>query len=217
MVGGVAQEILARVSWGLMFRAYFGAGMSFMDLVSDSYMIRTFLKTGRSGAGYALVCMVGGNLVFQLLFVIGQTAGLTKNKWRTMFIDILSVVSFTKPGWDAHRLASGAERQPGALVDPLAEAMATKICEMVFEGVPGLVVQLVAFMQAEDTTTSAVISLLISLGSTAMTSTVLFYDMETHPGARKRNPKWWAFALAKRARPESPHQHVIRPQDRPGP
>ena len=190
MVGGVAQEILARVSWGLMFRAYFGAGISFMDLASDSYRVRAFFKTGRSGAGYALVGMVGGNLVFQLLFVIAQTAGLTKNKWRTMFIEILSVVSFTKPGWDAYRLASGAEQQLGALLDPLVEAMATKMSEMVFEGVPGLVIQLVAFMQAEDKTTSAVISLLISLGSTAMTSTVLFYDVETHPGTRKRNPKW---------------------------
>ena len=190
MVGGVAQEILARVSWGLMFRAYFGAGMSFMDLASDSFMIWTFFKTGHSGAGYALVGMVGGNLVFQLIIVILQTAGLTKNKWRTMFIEILSVVSFTKPGWDAHRLASGAEQQPGALVPPLTEAMITKYCEIVFEGVPGLVIQLVAFMQAKDKTTSAVISLLISLGSTAMTSTVVFYRMETNPGARKRNPKW---------------------------
>ena len=190
MVGGVAQEILTRVSWGLMFRAYFGAGMSFLDLASDSYMIMTFFKTGLSGAGYALMGMVGGNLVFQLLVVIGQTAGRTKNKWRTLFIEILSVVSFTKPGWDARRLASGAEQQPGAWVDPLVEAMGTKISEMVFEGVPGLVIQLVAFIQAEDKTTSAVISLLISLGSTAMTSSVLFYDMETHPGSRKRNPKW---------------------------
>ena len=55
---------------------------------------------------------------------------------------------------------------------------------------PRFPLQLIAFMQAEDKTKSAVISLLISLGSTAMTSTVLFYDMETNPGTRKRNPKW---------------------------
>ena len=61
-----------------------------------------------------------------------------------MLIMILSVVSFTKPGWDAHRLASGAEMQPGAVVDPLEEAMATKMGEVVFEAVPGLVIQLVA-------------------------------------------------------------------------
>ena len=190
MVGGVTEEILAWVPWGLMFRAYFGAGISMMDMVSDSYMMRIFFTTGRSGAGYALVGMVSGNLVFQLIVVVLQTVGLMKNKWRTMFIEILSVVSFTKPGWDAYLLASGAEKQPGALLDPLTEAMATKISEMVFEGVPGLLIQLAPFMQAEDKTTSAVISLLISLWSTAMTSTVLFYDIETNPGARKRNPKW---------------------------
>ena len=161
-----------------------------MDMVSDSYMMRIFFTTGRSSAGYALVGMVSGNLVVQLLVVILQTAGLTKNKWRTMFIEMLSVVTFTKPGWDAHRLTSGAEQQPGAVFNPLTEAMMTKGSEVVCEGVPGLVLQLVVFLQAEDKTSFAVLSLLISLGSIAMTSTVVFFDIETDPGARKRNPKW---------------------------
>ena len=52
---------------------------------------------------------------------------------------------------------------------------------------PGLVLQLVTLMRAKEETTGAAISLLTSVGSTAMTATILFYDVETDPGARKRN------------------------------
>ena len=194
MMEAIATELMIKVAYGVQVRAGIGASLSFLDMVSDSYMIRNFFMTGRSGASYALVGMVCGNVAFQLLIVTMQTAGLTNNKWRTVFFEVLSVVTFSKPGVDAYRLASGAEQQPGALVNPLIESIATKMGEVVFEAVPGLTIQLVAFLQAEEKTTAAVISLLVSVGSTAMIATVMFYDQETDPGTRKRNPKWLASA-----------------------
>ena len=93
MMDAIATELMSKVAYGVQIRAGLGASMSFLDMVSDSYMIRNFFMTGRSGAGYALVGMVCGNVAFQLFIVTMQTAGLTNNKWRTMLIDILSVMS----------------------------------------------------------------------------------------------------------------------------
>jgi hypothetical protein len=62
---------------------------------------------------------------------------LKKNKWRTMLFEMLTVVSFVKPGVDAYRVASGAEQLPGAAVSPLVEMLYTKGGELFFEAIPG--------------------------------------------------------------------------------
>jgi hypothetical protein len=66
----------------------------------------------------------------------------------------------------------------------------TKAGELVFEAIPGLVVQLVAALTAEKNTTSAYVSLFISTTSAALTATTMFWDMDTDPGKRKTNPDW---------------------------
>jgi hypothetical protein len=81
--------------------------------------------------------MVGANLAFQGLTVYQQVQGLKKNKWRTMLFEMLTVVSFVKPGIDAHRVASGAEQLPGAVMSPLMEMVTTKVGELFFEAIPG--------------------------------------------------------------------------------
>jgi hypothetical protein len=59
---------------------------------------------------------------------------------------------------------------------------ATKLGELVFEALPGLCLQLVALLRAEDKSdVSAIVSLLISTASTALTATTLFYDNVSPP------------------------------------
>ena len=53
-----------------------------------------------------------------------------------------------------------------------------------------LVLQLVALLKAEQTSKVAIGSILISTASTALTATTMFWDIDTDPGARKRNPDW---------------------------
>jgi hypothetical protein len=50
--------------------------------------------------------------------------------------------------------------------------------------------QLVALLKAKDKGTAAIVSVLISTSSTALTATTMFWDVDTDPGARKRNPDW---------------------------
>ncbi|GMI19434.1 hypothetical protein TeGR_g7143 [Tetraparma gracilis] len=188
MMNAVASSILAQVAWGVKFRAYLGAGVSAADALSDAYMINEFYVMGKVSTANGLMAMVGANLGFQVLVVFIQTQGLKKDKWRTALVEMLSVVTFTKPGLDAYRVASGAEQLPGAAASPLMEMLYVKGGELFFEAIPGLVLQLVAVLLAKERSTSAYVSIWISTASTALTATTMFWDNDTDPGVRKRNP-----------------------------
>ncbi|GMI26372.1 hypothetical protein TeGR_g14547, partial [Tetraparma gracilis] len=190
MMNAVAGAILAQVAWGVKFRAYLGAGVSAADGLSDAYMIKTFYDMGDTANAKGLLAMVGANLAIQGLIVYIQVQGLKKNRWRTALFEMLTVVSFVKPGLDAYRVASGAEQLPGAAVNPLTEMVFTKGGELFFEAIPGLVLQLVALLNAEKVSNVAIGSILMSTASTALTATTMFWDLDTDPGARKRNPDW---------------------------
>jgi hypothetical protein len=214
MMNAIAGDILAQVSWGVKFRAYLGAGMSAADALSDAYMINQFDEMGDTGTAKGLLAMVGANIVWQLIIVYAQTQGLKKKRWKTALFEMVTVISFSKPGVDAYRVASGAEQLAGAAVDPLKEMIITKGGELVFEAIPGcgnlsctvllylysssltpprarrLILQLVALLSVKELSTSAVVSIAISTASTALTATTIFWDLDTDPGARKRNPDW---------------------------
>jgi hypothetical protein len=111
--------------------------MSCGDLVSDAWMIESFYATGKTGTANGLLAMVATNLSFQVLITWCQTHNLKKDKWRIMFTEILSVVTFVKPGVDAYRVASGAEQLLGAMCTPLQEMLYMKAGELFFEAIPG--------------------------------------------------------------------------------
>lgn len=75
-------------------------------------------------------------------------------------------------------------------MEPLSEMALSKCGELVFEAIPGLVVQLVAALTAEKNTTAVYVSLLISTASAALTGTSMFWDIDTAPAKRKGNPNF---------------------------
>ena len=74
-------------------------------------------------------------------------------------------------GLDAYYVASGADAKDGATLEPLHEMAVTRICEMVFEALPGLVLQLMVLITAKEKKARAVVSVLLSAASAAMTGT----------------------------------------------
>ncbi|GMI24152.1 hypothetical protein TeGR_g7569 [Tetraparma gracilis] len=183
-------KVMSAVAWGVKARAYLGAVVSAADALSDAYMTNVFYVAGETGTANGLLAMVGANVAWQTLTVYMQTQGLKKDKWRTVLFEMLTVVSFVKPGVEAHRVASGAEQLPGAAMSPLMEMIYTKCGELFFEAIPGLVLQLVALLNAEQKSKVAIGSILISTASTALTATTMLWDSDTDPGLRKASPEW---------------------------
>jgi hypothetical protein len=133
MLDAIATELLGKVAYGVQLRAFIGAAVSILDLGSDLYMVNDFFNTGRAGTAKGLLCMMLTNLAAQLAIVFVQTRRLKKNKWKKMLTECLSVVTFTKPGVDAYRVASGADVKVGQSLGPVQEMIAMKAMETVFE------------------------------------------------------------------------------------
>jgi hypothetical protein len=186
----MANDLMSKVAYGVKVRAGIGGSISMLDMASDATIIVEYILTGRDNFAYILIGMVAANILFQLLIVWVQTQGLTENRWRRMLVEMLATVLFIKPGLDSWRVASGAEQLPGSAETPLMEMAYSKSGEMVFEAVPGMVLQFSAILTAKRRSNRALVSLLISAASAGLTATSLFFDVDVDPGVRKRNPVW---------------------------
>ena len=133
----IATELMDQVAYGVKARAAIGAGVSFGDMLSDAVMVDLYYKTDRPGTANALLGMVGASLVFQVTVTCIKCLGMKKDKWKTVLVETLTVVTFVKPGVDAYRVASGAEQAPSAGFSPLKEMLFTKCGELFFEAIPG--------------------------------------------------------------------------------
>ena len=109
--------------------------MSMVDMVTDVQVIVEYLNTpGKEAYAYPLMGMVGTCLFFQLITVFMQNRKAPKAK---MAKEVLIVLSGLKPGFDAYRVAKGADQIVGAVLDPASEHVGTKMHEMVCESIPG--------------------------------------------------------------------------------
>jgi hypothetical protein len=189
MMEGIAASLLAETSFGAKFRAYFGAALSLLDTATDSYVINNMMNSGRTLLAMALLAMVGANIFVQLGVTIFQNRAIERknSKWM-MLRECLFVVTFVKPGVDAHRSASGQEQLPGAIFSPMEEQNYGKVSELFTEALPGMCLQCIAFVTSKEKSGAALFSILISAGCAALTSTAIAYDMDTTPAKRRESP-----------------------------
>ncbi|GMI25029.1 hypothetical protein TeGR_g7457, partial [Tetraparma gracilis] len=113
-----------------------------------------------------------------------------KRSWRRIAREVLYLVLFIKPGIDAARVAGGGENDDGlAAMDPLQELALSKAIEMVFESIPAAIIQTRALITSKERTTLALVSIIISCCTTGFAAATMWYDYDTSPEKRRRNPK----------------------------
>jgi hypothetical protein len=190
MIEGIAGELLAETPLGAQLRAYSGAFLSVADTASDVYVVNEMLNSDQERLAMALLAMVAANIFLQLVLVYVQNRRVIAKGGNAMLLlrECMYVIFFIKPGVEAWRVASGHEEPVGAAISPLAEMACSKCIELFAEAAPGFVVQSIGFLTSKKKTSAAVLSLMASAGSAAMTSTVLTYDLDTNPASRKQNP-----------------------------
>ena len=119
LMENIAKRLMRDSNWGARYRLYAGAGMSILDMGSDINVIISFIGTdGLESSGYNLLYLLITNIVCQLVIVFFQNR---KGPLRHMLMEILHVVTCTKVGVDAYRVASGAEREAYNIFDPYLE------------------------------------------------------------------------------------------------
>jgi hypothetical protein len=126
-------------------RLYTGAGLSMLDLLSDLYMIYTYKMTGQTGTALGLASMVGLCIFWQLFVVILNNK---KAPRRVALRETLIVLTGIAPGIHAMRVGNGAQQSEFAAMDPEMELIATRSFEMVFESIPGAILQCATLLRS---------------------------------------------------------------------
>jgi hypothetical protein len=157
-----------------------------MDMVTDMSMIVRYLGTpGKESFGHALLFMVGLNVFLQ----VSLTWSLNrKGPKKEMAKEMLFVLSALKAGVDAYRVASGNEWPAHKRAPPDVELTGTKLCELVFEAIPGCIMQfyvLIKVLQDGDPVDKqAVLSLVTSALSAGFSSATITYESERSSAIR---------------------------------
>jgi hypothetical protein len=192
MIEGIAEELLAQTPFGVKLRAYGGAAMSMLDMASDTYVVIDMMNAERVLLATALLTMIAANILIQLIIVWAQNRTVErKNNGLLTLREGLYVVTFIKPGVDAFRLTSGQEQLPGSVFSPLEEMGYSKAVELFAEAVPGMTLQCIALITSKKKSQAALASIAISAGCAALTSTSIFYDIDTDPAKRRELPDVW--------------------------
>ena len=133
MIIGIAKELMVASTLGLAKRVALGAGLSIMDMITDIFVIRDYLRIGDTTSAHTLMAMIGLSIVAQLILAYVQKR--KKSKW-VILRELLIVLSGLKPAVDAYRVAMGYEDELSAL-EPLVEMSLGKGAELACESIPG--------------------------------------------------------------------------------
>jgi hypothetical protein len=198
MVLTIAQDILSSAPWGVVWRVSIGAVLSLLDVGSDLSVVGLYLEDDSQRVfGKALIGMILANLGFQILICFVQQRRNPKEFFREVGLVVLGL----KPGYDAYRVATTQVNKLG-IVDAKTEMMICKCSEMIFESIPGCLLQTYAFLVAAQNgsvSKRAVTSIIISAITTGLTSATISYDVDTDPGQRRKNPKFYGYVPDKQA------------------
>jgi len=134
MIIGIAKELMVASTLGLAKRVALGAGLSIMDMITDIFVIRDYLRIGDTTSAHTLMAMIGLSISLQLILVYVQNRKKSK---RALIWELLIVLSGLKPAVDAYRVATGYSDELSTL-SPFQEMSFGKGAELACESIPGV-------------------------------------------------------------------------------
>ncbi|GMI43368.1 hypothetical protein TrCOL_g9829 [Triparma columacea] len=195
MLEEIVMKLFMKSKVGLKARVTFGAATSMVDLLTDVYVTHKFWRGKKYGYFKASLASLMVSMGIQMLLVWAQNKKLGMKRVLKELIPIL--IGF-KPAVDAYRVATGADQEVGASMDPMLEMTSMKVIEMFAEAIPGVIIQLMAIATNDkDVGTSAWLSVAVSAITTGFASATISYDWDTDPGWREKAPDFYGYIPAK--------------------
>ncbi|GMH92947.1 hypothetical protein TrST_g3807 [Triparma strigata] len=197
MMETVGCRLLGKVAWGTKLRVFLGASLSVIDMLSDLYLVREYFSLGddslRSYA-FAMIVFIGLNIGCQLILVVLQNR---VSKLVTLR-EIIFVIFCMKPGIDAYRVAIGEKQGVNHVFRREVEMHYTRASEIVFESIPGTILQIFVIVNSGVINRARIFSLLTGSLVTGFMSASMCYDFDTNPVNRKSNPDFYGMIDDKR-------------------
>jgi len=190
----ISLHLIELTPFGLKARMVFGASLSCLDVISDLGVTKMYYDEGRGSLATITLSLIGLSACLQCGLVYINNKAKPAG---TLMKELLITITFTKPIVDAYRVANGKIQQPGEVLSPLSDMLGTKMCEIFGESIPGLVVQVVALVNAPVVSSSgqtlAILSIILSAVSTGFASSMISYDLDVDVNKRRNNPKFYGY------------------------
>ncbi|GMH91470.1 hypothetical protein TL16_g12067 [Triparma laevis f. inornata] len=163
--------------------------MADLDVLLDGLLgeIDNYMENNKIGYAKATIVTISLNLILQLFFVYVQyhNAGVV-----VMLKEALFVITFTKPGVDAYRVANGTKQRANTLVDPHNEMVLIRVLELLVECIPSTIIQAMALVSEHYSTLSA-LSLVSSLCTVAFISACISIEKDVSEKSRAESPNFY--------------------------
>jgi hypothetical protein len=101
--------------------------------------------------------------------------------------ELILTVTGLAPGVHAYNVASGHEKHSREALSARSLLMFSKCVELVFESVPGLLLQFYAYITLAKSSNFAIVSIFTSALTTSFSSSVMFLDKDLDPESRSSN------------------------------
>jgi hypothetical protein len=190
MLDTVGMRLLHEVAWGLKMRMFSGALLSVLDMASDINVI--FLYWGsddNSEQAVALLGMLIGCIFLQLIVVAVQY----KTRPKKMAAGMVLVLTCLKPIVDARKVIAGTEMEVGDSFGANEEFVASKVCELFCESIPGCIIQCYALLKSKEKSYQAIASIAISAATAGFVSASISFDYDVNPVQRKLRPDFYGY------------------------
>lgn len=181
-------NLTKRSPLGANIRLFIGALLSIIDQATDVTMTIEYFKNGSFGFAKALATMLCLTMLIQLAFAWFQNR---KMGCSVLLRELLLTFSGLAPGVHAYKVASGHEKQAGEALVARNLLMLTKCVELVFESVPGVLLQFYAYITLAKSSKLALVSIATSALTTAFSASVMFLDKDLDPESRAFNPLFY--------------------------
>ena len=169
--------------------------MRLSSLATDLVVLRNFKIAGEKMAIFYNFQMGSLLTSLGLLFVIVYFQHRKRGSYMVLFQEWFFVVTATKAGRDAYKVAMNLKHEEGALVDPFFELSFAKGVEMLTESIPGVLIQTAAILYNPELgfDITSIVSILVSSLTTGFTSAQISYDFDTSPEERAKNPFFYGY------------------------
>ncbi|GMH85310.1 hypothetical protein TrVE_jg7805 [Triparma verrucosa] len=169
---------------------YIGALLAIADMVSDVAVTRMFFETGQTSFAYITIACITTCLSMQALVVFQNYKNVGK---RRLLRELFYVVTCTKPGIDAYRVANGVEQPAKAGIAPANELIMCRCMELFSESIPGAILQSYAILVGKDQGLSLILSLTSSVLSGSFISAAMGYEKDTDKNTRRHSPQFYGY------------------------
>ncbi|GMH79508.1 hypothetical protein TL16_g08170 [Triparma laevis f. inornata] len=168
---------------------YLGAGLSIIDLLFDFAMVREYYNADQPKFATATLVTIFLNVFFTVFITVIQHF---KHSKLVILRECLYVVTFIKPGLDAHRVVQGKQHEVDAFFDPKGEMLIGRVVELFAECIPGAVIQTMSFVNGPHSHI-AILSLTSSILTASFISATITIEKDIDSKSRSHSPNYYGF------------------------